>query len=1761
LRASKSNRPLSHTRSGRCFIAVSDHPPPSSGGCCLTKRGFLMRHTLHTAPGHARFEAARVVVRGCVRAFSSVARRSLGAVSGPLLGLLIASVGVLAGSANAWAEGSRVTFPLGAQGARINMALGGTNLFGGVVRDRLWVYVYAQQNEYILVGSVNRRDNGNIFIYNPQSFGVKGNETIPGTANFTCSTNNTGPAAYGGGTRGTITTRANELAGPNSADNTVTVTNGWSPCAYRAPSTGIYGVRFTGTNGGNNTDNLVLQAANVAANTNLLRLQAYMSAWEVQVRATNTSVTDINGRVFTYAWMGSTGSNAVPGAQVYNTLYYVTDDGYRFRQTQNGLNPFIYSTFANPQGFIDAGNALYKNIRGADVYVTNSQPPAAALTTQLPQYPIFISTVDDAGPNDVEVERVLTALGIPAVPPVPQLNSVTFTGTVSGSTTTFGNGGTFSFTTVNTLSYQIIISRDGVDFDPANVSNKVISGTAYTGTHNVVWDGRDNSGVFFPTGNGYSYRVEGRNGETHLPLLDTEGMAGGGPTIARLNGSATNRTIVYYDDRGYVTRNGTAVGQLNGHLCGAGNAQIEPSPNVSLVGIDSTSTYRSYNGPNNDPNTDCNNSATTYFGTAKGLDTWVLERTPVSSSTLDIIPAGGGADVGTQVSVTNSVLPGDTVVGTLLFFNNSTSASAATVYTTRIGTPGNCPAAVAFPVLPAGVTVNSYNTSTCVVTFNGMPAVLAATGNPGSQLQFQFTYVAPATGPQTIQTTISATGDTLPGAGAPNTATGSTAILTNPILSLAKSGVVGPINVATATSTTYDLTVFNQGAVATSGSIVINDTLRDGLLLTSFTGTNWACTGVGGFNVQCTYTGPNLAANGGSTVLHLTVSIAQFTVDANNTARVSGGGDPTCPAPPASAAARCTSTVDIGTVPVTLSHVKSAVVGNRINVEFTTLAEVGTAGFRVLGGRLGDATGRRLGGVVASKGSSLAPQDYSFQADYSGETAIWIEEVLTTADKSTLYGPYALGLEVGERNVADLINWPAIQSELNNYQAAHIAAIRSRGAGSSLEAEISVSTSGLAEVSYADLLAQGVDWAGLDPAKIVLTQGARSIPVKYSGPAQIGSGSSFSFLAEEIRDSLYTRTAVYRLRAGTQAAEQMHTVHANPAGLQPALVVRDWYKQAPNREYDLSARNADPYSAFRLSRFNYDTVAWTESFTLPNMAPNTDLDRVAVDLWSDFDYPHSLRFLVNGTLLGAMRFSGRESRTFETTVAPGVLRNGVNNLRVEMVGDTGKDMDSVNVEAIRVNYTRQLVADNNSLSFELSAEDETLPSNDSIFGDNFSDEGLLGCDPVEACGAFKVSGLTTPNVVVLRQRSNLVEQLTATRLTGSPGSYALEFASSRVTGDRFWIEPTSGRVAASIAPALAVRDPLDGPDGQLLIISHGSLINGLGAFVAARQAEGLSVRVVDVSDIYRFYGNGEVDPVSIDLAIRFASERIGTRYVLLVGGDTRDYLNYSGSNSISLIPTHYREVGTLVTFGPTDVPFADVDSDGKMDVAIGRWPVRTAAELDNVIQKTLAYAQADHGGKTLLLSDRTQQGVDFGNQLTLVPLTLGAPWTQSELRLEGYPVGATASARADMVAAVNSGQALTVYMGHGAPLAWTQEGLITSQLLTSGLFNNPTRPTITWALGCYGTYFTQPQYNSVSHGLLTRNTSGAAAVFGASTLTDIPDDMAWLNVLGPVLNGQRLGDSLRQAQNRLYDEGYEYRDVWLGVSLMGDPTLRLREGL
>ncbi len=268
--------------------------------------------------------------------------------------------------------------------------------------------------------------------------------------------------------------------------------------------------------------------------------------------------------------------------------------------------------------------------------------------------------------------EAIAAAGVPSSPVAPQVDSLVFDGDLGGNNTTLNIGGTFVYTSNISGTYELIISRDGVNFDPTNPLNRVLRGTRPAGAQNVIWDGHDNTGNPFPVGLNYPISITVRAGEYHFPLLDVENSLGG-PQYTLLNppggcpsfyGSVPNCRIAFYDDRSYTSTDNIFVDTS------AGSGPPVPIRSDPRLGFDTITNQRAFGTGTN-----------AGFGDKKGLDLWTYFPSQPKGATLNIF------SFNLQLAKTDggiSTVPGGTVVYTLTYTNTGPADATGVVITETV---------------------------------------------------------------------------------------------------------------------------------------------------------------------------------------------------------------------------------------------------------------------------------------------------------------------------------------------------------------------------------------------------------------------------------------------------------------------------------------------------------------------------------------------------------------------------------------------------------------------------------------------------------------------------------------------------------------------------------------------------------------------------------------------------------------------------------------------------------------------------------------------------------------------------------------------------------------------------------------------------------------------------------------------------------------------------------------------------------------------
>lgn len=829
-------------------------------------------------------------------------------------------------------------------------------------------------------------------------------------------------------------------------------------------------------------------------------------------------------------------------------------------------------------------------------------------------------------------------------------------------------------------------------------------------------------------------------------------------------------------------------------------------------------------------------------------------------------------------------------------------------------------------------------------------------------------------------------------------------------------------------------------------------------------------------------------------------------------------------------------------VPVTLSSFSSSRGKGVIEARWSTSSELGNLGFMLYGE---DTQGNwqplldelELSPVI----DSSTPQIYRVSVRDSGIQRLFLEDI-DVFGKPTLHGPFEIGDRAGREPQVEVTDWESIRRSN---------AIRSR---TSLEPRIGlpavpvrllIEREGIHRISYSELAEAGLISAPIELQNLELKHAGKPVPIRLIGSdRRLEPGAEIEFLGRAVENE-YAQAAVYTLgvvynngdpiidssatnRVGSASATAISVSSSRRASSsRPEISLttgRAQMIQKRERIYSASSVASTPWSDTRMV-VQANPRSWNFNVDLNGLAATgssqLELYLAGVTDYPDVDLDHRVEVSLNGVVLQSMRLAGREARRFVIPLSDGLLGERGNQLTLRMPADTGAPASVVSLVEFAIDYPRELMMTGEALRFDAAA------------------------------GSIRVDGLQMPSVSVHRLVNGRAEWVEGVRV-GKGNDYSVVIPGDRQSATYF--VATDDQV---LRPALEPgRAPIGIADGRAdyLILSHPDFIDGLDPLIDFHTQRGLDVRVIDVRDVYAQYGDGQADPAAIADYLAAVAPRMGLRYVLLVGGDTWDYRNTAGTDSISFIPSLYARTSDLVQFAPSDSLLADLDGDRVQDLAIGRFPVRTLDELAAIIDKTLAYAQRDYQQSLVLSADRQEPGLSFTEQSEQFIGELDGDWWLTRAYLDELSVG---DARNRLISGINAGANMTSFFGHSAYSVWSFEGLFESSDVA--FLSNAGRPTAVVQFGCWNTYHVVPSYTTLGHAWMLTPDLGAALVMGSSTFTQVTSSRQFADVLIPELlrPGQSAGQAVVAAKHRLAASQPQALDMLLGWTILGDPAIEL----
>lgn len=410
---------------------------------------------------------------------------------------------------------------------------------------------------------------------------------------------------------------------------------------------------------------------------------------------------------------------------------------------------------------------------------------------------------------------------------------------------------------------------------------------------------------------------------------------------------------------------------------------------------------------------------------------------------------------------------------------------------------------------------------------------------------------------------------------------------------------------------------------------------------------------------------------------------------------------------------------------------------------------------------------------------------------------------------------------------------------------------------------------------------------------------------------------------------------------------------------------------------------------------------------------------------------------------------------------------------------------------------------------------------------------------------------TVPYSSILATGNQLIVEYSAD--LQNPDDFSAVFLDSVDLGVN--VNPVLGSVTADlVAPFDFDLPKVKGVD--YLILTHRSFVGGAGQIADSKRLDGLNPLVVDVDAAYNRYSGGVVEARAIQKLIQSLKKKAGRslKYVLLVGDDTFDPNNYLGYGLMSFLPSIN---GMDEDFGrvPSENKYADVDGDGAPEVAIGRLPVSTVAEMDALAGKIVLQNSLLQPGLGRMLFAADNQGdadTDFmkwaEDDSAFVPAGSTIQWADVS---DGAP-----AARSALLNALSTGVEATNMFGHGNNTTWTDEGILSSS--DAGSLEESGVATVLFSWACEVGWYQYHLSKSLDEALVLVPNGGAVAAFGPSGITEPGTQRTFsYSLYSSLRSGMSIGQAVQKTRMELAKNGKDSGLLLEGWNLLGDPALNL----
>ena len=240
--------------------------------------------------------------------------------------------------------------------------------------------------------------------------------------------------------------------------------------------------------------------------------------------------------------------------------------------------------------------------------------------------------------------------------------------------------------------------------------------------------------------------------------------------------------------------------------------------------------------------------------------------------------------------------------------------------------------------------------------------------------------------------------------------------------------------------------------------------------------------------------------------------------------------------------------------------------------------------------------------------------------------------------------------------------------------------------------------------------------------------------------------------------------------------------------------------------------------------------------------------------------------------------------------------------------------------------------------------------------------------------------------------------------------------------------------------------------------------------------------------------------------------------------------------------------------------YADIDEDNLPEIAIGRWPVRTQADLESIVDKSIAWQELSAGDSLasnvlFIAQENDGQNLNFeaslegslASNLNHQPGLLDINRVYLEDINSESPIQ---DARTAISETINNGTRLVSFAGHASNAGWGFQGIVNTSVIQS--LSNAGQPTVVMPLACYTTDYQTLSTNTLAHQWMFAGQQGAVAVHGATSLGEYRNNGIFAEkILKASKTAQTLGEAILNAKRSMAP----VNQILHNWALLGDPSI------